>query len=108
MERRPELGPNAPDRGLGGMVIAALAIIVVLVSTCGWRRGVIGQQTILRLEQRLAKSALRRRNHSKRLQHPQRTDNKRAPKAALLYSRFAVAADPDARQAAQGRRAVNL
>ena len=36
MERRPELGPNAPDRGLGGMVIAALAIIVVLALVYMW------------------------------------------------------------------------
>jgi len=30
MKSRPELDPRAPDRGLGGMLIGALASIVVL------------------------------------------------------------------------------
>jgi len=39
---------------------------------------VAGRLIILRPERRLDKGALRRQNHSKRLQHPQQTDNKRA------------------------------
>ena len=30
MKGRPELDPRAPDRGLGGMLIGALAMIVIL------------------------------------------------------------------------------
>jgi hypothetical protein len=36
MKKRNELDPRAPDRGLGGMVIGALAIIVVLALVYVW------------------------------------------------------------------------
>jgi hypothetical protein len=36
MKKRNELDPRAPDRGLGGMLIGALAIIVVLALVYVW------------------------------------------------------------------------
>jgi hypothetical protein len=42
---------------------------------------VAGRLIILRLERRLDKGALRRQNHSKPLQHPQRTDKKEPPES---------------------------
>jgi hypothetical protein len=38
MKKRNELDPRAPDRGLGGMLIGALAIIVVLALVYVWAR----------------------------------------------------------------------
>jgi hypothetical protein len=36
MRKRNESDPRAPDRGLGGMLIGALAIIVVLALVYAW------------------------------------------------------------------------
>jgi hypothetical protein len=36
MKSRPELDPRAPDRGLGGMLIGALAMIVILGLVYVW------------------------------------------------------------------------
>ena len=36
MKSRPELDPRAPDRGLGGMLIGALALIAILGLVYVW------------------------------------------------------------------------
>jgi hypothetical protein len=46
---------------------------------------VAGRLIILRLERRLDKGALRRQNHSKPLQHPQRTDKNEPPESGSFF-----------------------
>ena len=78
MIKRNELDPRAPDRGLGGMLIGVLAIIVVLALVYVWAPRGTRTADNTQIGTTVGPGGAPQANHSKHPQHPhpQQTDSK--------------------------------